>query len=57
MKHAIASELPIHEGHDAMEIRWKWLPGDDFFEVDRSHNTLWLNTIYRKGLLRGVGAD
>jgi Histidine kinase-, DNA gyrase B-, and HSP90-like ATPase len=53
VKRAISSELPLHEGRDQMEIRWKWLPGDDFLEVDRSQNTLWLNSIYRKGLLSG----
>ena len=53
VKRAISSELPLHEGRDPMEIRWKWLPGDDFFEVDRPQNILWLNSIYRKGLLAG----
>ncbi|PND52136.1 MULTISPECIES: ATP-binding protein [Rhodococcus] len=53
VKRAITCELPIHDGRVPMEIRWKWLPGDDFFEVDRSQNTLWLNTMYRKALLAG----
>jgi hypothetical protein len=53
VKRAIRSELPTHDGRDPMEIRWKWLPGTDFFEVDRGHNTLWINTIYRKALLAG----
>lgn len=53
VKRAITSELPLHEGREPMEIRWKWLPGDDFFEIDRPQNTLWLNTIYRKGVLSG----
>ena len=53
VKRAITNELPMHEGRNALEIRWKWLPGEDFFEVDRTNDTLWLNSIYRKGLLGG----
>jgi hypothetical protein len=53
VKRAITAELPLEDGRDAMEIRWRQLEGDEFFEVDRAGSTLWLNTLYRKTLLAG----
>lgn len=53
VKRAVEAELPQLDGRDPMQIRWKRLPGEDFFEVDRATHTLWLNTLYRKGLLAG----
>ena len=54
VRKAIQVEYPRDESRAALEIRWTdFYDGDEFFEVDRESNTLWLNKIYRKGMLAG----
>jgi hypothetical protein len=48
----IRNELP-QLNEDELSIKWKRLSGEDFFEVDRANQTLWLNQRYRRALLNG----
>jgi hypothetical protein len=51
VKRAIARELVARSDREPVQIRWKNLPGDDFFYIDRQKQTLWLNNRYRRALL------
>lgn len=53
VKRAIRDESPLANGREAVDIRWADFDSGDFFEVDRSNSTLWLNKMYRRGLLAG----
>jgi histidine kinase/DNA gyrase B/HSP90-like ATPase len=48
----IRDELP-QLNDEPLKILWKHLNGDEFFEVDRETNTLWINQAYRRALLGG----
>lgn len=48
----IRDELPQRHD-DPLNIQWRRMSADDFFEVDRETNTLWLNQLYRRALLGG----
>jgi Histidine kinase-, DNA gyrase B-, and HSP90-like ATPase len=52
VRRAFERELPIRD-EEPVEIRWQELKGDEFFEVDRELNVLWLNSRYRKGIAGG----
>jgi hypothetical protein len=49
----IQDEIPGIRGETPIDIRWKTLDNDSFFEVDREHRALWLNKRYRAMLLGG----
>lgn len=48
----IRNELP-QLNEDELSIKWKRFSSEDFFEVDRANQTLWLNQRYRRALLNG----
>jgi hypothetical protein len=48
---AFKVHVPSKDYEDPIDIRWDWLPDDDFFFVDRDCRTLWLNKQYRRDLL------
>lgn len=47
VRQVVERELDSVPGHDEVDIRWREMSGDGFFEVDRASNTLWLNSHYR----------
>jgi hypothetical protein len=47
LRRAIEDELPLIIGEVPIEVRWKRMYRDDFFEIDRENRTLWLNINYR----------
>ena len=47
LRRAIEDELPILAGEEPIDVRWKRMLSDDFFEIDRDNRTLWLNIKYR----------
>ncbi|MEV4293935.1 ATP-binding protein [Microbispora rosea] len=52
VRKSINAEVPFtHENDQPLDIRWKRLNSDEFFEVDREHRTLWLHEAYRSALL------
>ncbi|MFC6538068.1 hypothetical protein ACFQES_14945 [Nonomuraea salmonea] len=45
-------EVPFtHENDHPLDVRWKRLGSENFFEVDREQRTLWINEVYRSALL------
>lgn len=54
LRRAFERELPLKDD-DPIDIRWKRLPAEDFFEIDRDERLLWLNQRYRKALAGGRG--
>jgi hypothetical protein len=52
VRRAVLRELPMKDD-DPIDVRWRWLPNDDFFEIDREERVLWLNQRYRKALAGG----
>jgi len=54
VKRRIGREIPLLEAEDPVEIRWRRFETDDFVEVDRPNQTLWLNEAYRSSLLKGA---
>jgi hypothetical protein len=48
---AFKAHVPTKDYEDSVDIRWDWLPEDEFFYVDRDARTLWLNKHYRQELL------
>lgn len=54
VRRALEREAEFREGEEPIRIRWKWLPDDDFVDVDRRNRTLWLNSDYREAVLRGT---
>jgi hypothetical protein len=56
VKRAIASEVDCLEAEDPLQIRWKRFEHDDFIEIDRRSQTLWLNSDYRAAVLKGTPA-
>jgi hypothetical protein len=53
VKRAIARELDFVEGEESIEIRWTRLEDNNFVEVDRDQRVLWINSKYRRALLKG----
>ena len=53
VKRVIERELDFIEGEESIEIRWTRLADDDFLEVDRNQRVLWINSRYRRALLKG----
>jgi hypothetical protein len=53
VRDSIEDEIPAIFGAKPIDIRWKRFDGDNFFEVDRDGQTLWLNGGYRTALLGG----
>ena len=51
VKRATAVELRHPDGEAAIDVRWRRLPGHDFFAVDHEERILWLNERYRSVLL------
>jgi hypothetical protein len=53
------SELRIKKTakHRDLKIKWKNLDNDVFFEIDRDLGDLYLNQVYRKQLLHGLGGS
>jgi hypothetical protein len=47
LRRAVEQELAFLPGHEAVDMRWRDFGDDQFFDVDREHNTIWLNTRYR----------
>lgn len=54
IKRAIARELDFIDGEESIEIRWTRLEEGDFVEVDRDQRVLWINSKYRRALLKGA---
>lgn len=52
VRRAIRRELPLHDD-DAIQVRWSHLPPDQFFEIDRDEQVLWLNKRFRRDMLAG----
>lgn len=49
---AVKRELPQVHRHP-LNLKWKPLTDDRFFDIDRDAGTLWLNQAYRRSLLGG----
>jgi hypothetical protein len=47
LRRAIEDELPLIVGETPIDVRWKRMYSNDFFEIDRDNRTLWLNIKYR----------
>ena len=47
LRRAIEDELPLIAGETPIDLRWKRMYSNDFFEIDRDNRTLWLNLKYR----------
>ena len=47
LRRVIANELPLLPGEKPIEVRWRRLNGDNFFDIDWENRTLWLNIRYR----------
>lgn len=52
VRRAVERELPLQEA-DAIQVRWDTLPPDQFFEIDREEQVLWLNRRFRREMLAG----
>ncbi|MCW3045758.1 MAG: hypothetical protein JWO74_42 [Solirubrobacterales bacterium] len=52
VRRAFSRELPLKD-EDPIDIRWKRLPAEDFFEINREERVLWLNQRYRRALAGG----
>lgn len=49
LRRAFSRELPFND-EDPIEIRWKRLADEDFFDINREDRVLWLNKRYRRAL-------
>jgi len=47
LRRTIEDELPLIVGETPIDVRWKRMYCNDFFEIDRDNRTLWLNIKYR----------
>lgn len=50
VRRSFEEETGFLPGYDAVDIRWRRLDGDTFFEVDRQASVLWINDKYRSAL-------
>ncbi len=48
LRREVQRELPCLPGYDEIDLRWRGLPEDVFFDIDRERNTIWLNSRYRR---------
>ncbi len=48
IRDAVAAEIPTLPGRPPIHIRWRVMDGDEFFDIDRHQQTLWLNERYRR---------
>lgn len=55
LRKVISQELPIIDDV-TVKVQWKALPWGEFFDIDRSENTVWLNTRHRELLVGGRGS-
>lgn len=53
LRKAMDAELPFLEGEEPVSIRWRYIDGDTFFELDREDHVIYLNLRYRPTLLGG----
>ncbi len=51
VRKAIERELDFLPGEEPIEIRWVDFEDDDFFEVDRDSQSIWLNKAYRAAVI------
>lgn len=54
VRRTVERELNSLPGYDDVDLRWKDLGSDLFFDIDRDANTIWLNIRYRQ-LVTGDG--
>lgn len=54
VKRTISRELTFLEGEETVEIRWARLSHSYFVEVDREQRILWINSKYRRAILKGL---
>ncbi len=54
VKRAVCEELPIRQGEDPVRIQWSQLPEDQFFDLDREHNTIRINRSFREDFTAGM---
>ncbi|GGN99226.1 ATP-binding protein [Microbispora bryophytorum] len=48
IRDAVAAEIPTLPGRPPIHLRWRAMDGDEFFDIDRHQQTLWLNERYRR---------
>ncbi|MEU4692404.1 ATP-binding protein [Actinoplanes sp. NPDC023714] len=53
IRRAIRAEIPIRQDEDPVEMRWRRMPAEKFFEIDREARTVYLNQQYRQMLTGG----
>jgi hypothetical protein len=51
LRRAVRHELTALPGQEDVDIRWRRLRGDAFFDIDRESGTIWLNAKYRSAVL------
>jgi transposase InsO family protein len=51
VRKAIKNNFPVIPRDDEVTIRWRKLPADSFFEIDRESRVLVLNSVYRRTVL------
>jgi hypothetical protein len=54
VRRTIQRELDPLAGYDDVDLRWRDLAADVFFDIDREDNTIWLNSRYRQ-VINGDG--
>lgn len=54
VRHTVERELNALAGYGDVDLRWRDLGSDLFFDIDRDANTIWLNARYRQ-LIAGEG--
>ncbi len=53
IRRTIRAEIPIRDDEGPIEIRWRRMPREKFFELDREERTVYLNQHYRQMLTGG----
>lgn len=53
VRRVIRAEIPIRKDEDPVEIRWRRMSGEKFFELDREDRVIYLNQQYRDMLTGG----
>ena len=51
VRRSMARELDFLPGEEEIDFRWKKMPAETFFSVDRDARTIWLNARYRGSVL------
>lgn len=57
VRRAVRANLPSIPKDDPIDIAWKRLPADQFFQIDRNDRRLILNSRFRKAVLGGKRAS